>query len=341
MILKSISKLGRVQEWWEHKLPAVLTIGYATSLSSNTPLIELAPWLAFVLTSIIVGAIYVSTINDITDIDEDLASSKNNRMSIIPKQYRWFIPCCCIAIGMLFFYSFLPDKVSAYIYILPWISFSLYSFKPFRLKHRGIWGLFADASGAHLFIGLLMVSSVSYASHQSVDAVWFALVGIWSLCFGLRGILWHQYYDRHNDLKVLATTFATEVHPDKFKTYEKGLIAIELLAFGGMVLKISLVILLIFLILYVILVILRYRVMGHKPVIVINPPNLLLQILMLDFYQVFFPLGVLLFIAFNQQHGWILLVIHIILFPRMLINILKDSIIITKSFRRPFQTSNF
>lgn len=334
MILKNISKLARVQEWWEHKLPAVLTIGYATSLYGSIPLIELASWFAFLLISIIVGAIYVSTINDITDIDEDVASNKKNRMSKIAKQYRWIFPCSCLALGILFFLVFLPDKISAYIYILPWISFSLYSFKPFRLKQRGIWGVLADASGAHLFIGLLMVSSVSYVSNHTLDLLWFSLVGVWSLCYGLRGILWHQYYDRENDLKVRATTFATKIPPAKFMKYEKNLMIIELLAFGGMLLKISLVILFTFLIIYIILVILRYRIMGHKPVIVINPKNLQLQILMVDFYQVFFPLGILLYVTFSQELGWVLLLGHFILFPRMFINIIKDTIIIAKSIKR-------
>lgn len=334
MAITNLSKLSRVQEWWEHKLPSVLAIAYATSLFGNVSLIQLGSWLLFLLISIIIGAIYVSTINDITDIEEDLLSGKSNRMAKIPKKYRWAIPVACIALGIFFFYLFLPDEISAFIYVLPWISFSLYSFKPVRLKQRGVWGLFADASGAHLFIGLLMVSSISYISNQSIDIVWFSLVGIWSLCFGLRGILWHQYYDRENDLKINSTTYATQTPPNKFKKYEKVLMGFELVAFGGMLLKISLPILGIFLLFYCMLVILRYKIMGHKPVIVLNPINSPLQILMLDFYQVFFPLGILFYITYTQKFGWIILLIHLILFPRKLINILTDSVIIIKSMRK-------
>lgn len=339
MALKGFSKLARIQEWWEHKLPAVLSIAYATSIFGSVPLIDLGPWLIFLLISITVGGTYVSTINDLTDIEEDLASGKSNRMAKISKKYRWIIPGTCLGFGLLFLYLFLPDKLSAFIYVLPWISFSLYSFKPFRLKQRGIWGLFADASGAHLFIGLLMVSSISYMSHQPVDFLWFFLIGLWSLSFGLRGILWHQYYDRKNDLKIHSTTFATKVPPAQFKKYEKWLFSVEILAFGGILLKISLSLLFVFLGIYILLVFFRYKIMGHKPVIVLNPKNMILQILMLDFYQVFFPLGILIYITYTQKFGWVLLLIHLILFPRKLINILKDSVIILKSIKKRLQAS--
>ncbi len=337
MVIKTIPKLARVQEWWEHKLPSVLAIGYASALLGDIPLIKIGPWLIFILISIIIGATYVSTINDITDLQEDIDSEKSNRMTKVPKKYRWAIPAICILLGLFFVYIYLPDKLSAFIYILPWISFSLYSFKPFRLKHRGIWGLFADASGAHLFIGLLMVSSISYFSIQAIDIIWLSFVGIWSLCFGLRGILWHQYVDRENDLKIDSKTFATSMAPEEFKKYEKALLGMELIAFSGMLLKISLWILIIFLILYFVLVILRYKVMGYKPVIVINPRNSPLQILMLDFYQVLFPLGILIHMAYTQNLGLVFLLLHLILFPRKLIIILTDGVIIIKLIKKSIQ----
>src|SRR5690606_28795408 len=200
MKIKAIFKVFRTNEWWGNKVPAVLAIGYATSLKNDVRLIESLPSILLVFISIIVGAIYVSAINDLTDIDEDLKSGKSNRMAKIPSRYRWLIPIISAVIGVLFFYLYLPDKLSACLYILPWISFSLYSFRPFRLKQRGIWGLIADASGAHLFISLLMVSHITYISKEPFDGLWFSLIGLWSLFFGLRGILWHQFYDREDEI---------------------------------------------------------------------------------------------------------------------------------------------
>src|SRR5690606_28094863 len=109
MAIRNISRLARVQEWWEYKLPPVLAIGYATALLNNKLFIEVSACLIFILVSVIVGATYVSTINDIADINEDLASGKHNRMVKIPKRYRWTVPLICIVSGSVFVYFYLPD----------------------------------------------------------------------------------------------------------------------------------------------------------------------------------------------------------------------------------------
>jgi hypothetical protein len=54
-------------------------------------------------------------------------------------------------------YSFYPDRLSLSLYIMSWVAFSLYSIPPARLKTKGILGVLADASGAHLFqVALLL-----------------------------------------------------------------------------------------------------------------------------------------------------------------------------------------
>src|SRR5690606_23729870 len=157
----------------------MLGIAYATSIIIGVPLASVVTWISVLLFSIIAGAIYVSTINDLTDIQDDLRSGKRNRMAKIPQNYRWVIPVLCLVFGLIFVNILSPDLISATLYILPWIAFSLYSFEPFRLKRRGIWGVIADASGAHLFVSLLMVSSVTYHAGKSIDLEWFGLVAIW------------------------------------------------------------------------------------------------------------------------------------------------------------------
>src|SRR5690606_12597858 len=116
-------------------------------------------------------------------------------------------------------------------------------------------------------------------------------------------------------------TFATKTSSDQVKKLEKCVLALELLAFGLMLIKISLGILSVFLVIYLILALFRYKVMGYKPVIILNPKNSELQILMLDFYQVFFPVALLIHLAFSQNGSWLILVIHLLLFPRKISNI--------------------
>jgi len=310
----------RSHEWWEFKLPPLLALGYATALSSTMPLYKVGGWLVLLLLSIVIGAIYVSTINDITDMDEDLASGKSNRMAKIPARYRWMIPAVCILLGLVFISVFLKDTLSRVLYFLPWISFSLYSFPPVRLKKRGIWGVMADASGSHIFISLLIVSSVSAFTGRPIDWLWFAAVGVWAFTYGLRGILWHQFYDRDNDLKVNLKTYATRVNPESFKSIAILITVVELVAFTIMLVKVFIPLTLIFLGFYFILAFINYKKLSRKLILILAPQGKSYQILMADYYHFFYPVSLLLFAALTQPLAWIVLVIHILLFNNVLKN---------------------
>ncbi|MCH5597633.1 UbiA family prenyltransferase [Niabella ginsengisoli] len=277
-----------------------------------------------ILLSLVVGAGYVSIINDITDIDDDLAAGKTNRMASASKTLRFVLPFICILIGVSFIVFFYwPDYLSCIFYLIPWILFSMYSFRPIRLKNRGILGVFADAGGSHIFTSLLMVSSMYFAAGKKVDYFWLLLVSIWALCYGMRGILWHQFHDRNNDIRSGIQTFATKRQPANFRSAERIIFTFELLATIGILLKLNNLICYLGGLIYVILILLRYKRLNLYPLIIIEP-NRPYQIMMLDFMQAIFPLSLLLFAAFTQPKGWIVLVVHFVLFPFKTIQILKD-----------------
>lgn len=308
----------RSAEWWAHKLPPLLAIAYATVLMSPVPLYRVALWAIFLLSSLVVGAIYVSVINDITDLEEDIASGKSNRVQQIPKQYRWIIPGICVLLGFVFGYFLYPDILSCFLYLLSWIVFSLYSIKPVRLKNRGIWGVLADGCGSHVFTSLLMVASMSYMTNQQIDWVWFSAVGIWALTYGLRGILWHQFSDRENDLKVNLNTYASKINPDEFKNKSKLLIYTELTALAVMLYKIDLLIAIIGLMIYLLLIFLRYKINKTQIIIILKSNDQPFQILMADYYQMLFPLSLLVAASYMDYLNISVLAVHIFLFPYVL-----------------------
>jgi len=322
--MKRALRIIRSNEWRENKLCPLLALGYATGLFSSTPLYRVAVWLFYLLISVIIGAIYVSVTNDITDLKEDQASGKSNRMAVIPARYRWIIPVFCVAGGILFISFFYRDNLSRLLYLLPWISFSLYSFPPVRLKKRGIWGVCADACGSHLFISLLVVASVSEFTGTLIDWSWFTAVGIWSFFYGLRGILWHQFTDRENDLKVNLKTFATQVDPHSFTIASMTLFSVECLAFVFMMIKMSILLVFIFLILYLVLVSIRYKKRSQRIVLIIAPDKQAYQFFMVDYYQLFFPVSLLVFAAYTQPKAWMVLIIHIFLFNATIRKVVKD-----------------
>lgn len=323
-------KTIRSQEWWTYKLPPLLAIGYATCSFSSVPLFKISLQLFVILISLVVGAIYVSVINDITDLEEDLASGKSNRVQNIPAKYRWLIPAVCVMIGIAFEYYYYPDVLSCILYLGSWIAFSLYSIKPFRLKNRGIFGVLADACGSHLFTGLLMVSSVSYLTKQHVNWYWFSVIGIWSLCYGLRGILWHQFADRDNDISVNLNTYASKIKPEDFAVKSKYIFLIETIALIFILYQLKSVAAFIGLAIYFLLTIIRIRLYKSRVILIIFDKHERFQILLADYYQMIFPIAVLFDALLLNYLNIFVLIFHILLFPFPIRNAIHD---FTKFFK--------
>src|SRR5690606_15921533 len=106
--VKAIYQTFRSSEWWEYKISPILAISYATSINLEVPISTNIAWVLFLMFSIIIGAIFVSTINDITDIDDDLASGKSNRMVSIRPKYRWVIPAVGVSAGIFCLFVIFP-----------------------------------------------------------------------------------------------------------------------------------------------------------------------------------------------------------------------------------------
>ena len=107
-------------------------------------------------------------------------------------------PFTMVHISIDYAFSFILFPLSLIFYLAAYLAFSLYSISPFRFKNRGVLGVIADASGAHLFPSLFVASSMMHNMHISIDPYWLVIVGVWSFAYGLRGILWHQFWDREN-----------------------------------------------------------------------------------------------------------------------------------------------
>lgn len=311
----NIAKIARAAEWWEYKLPTMLAIVYATVIKFNKHIVQLAPILCVWLLGIIIGAAYVSILNDLTDLKEDEASGKKNRLSKLPVWLRFFLILFSVALGVLFAYWFIADPLSFVFYLASWIVFGLYSIPPFRFKKRGILGVLADACGAHLFPTLFLLSSTIHFFLLQADWFWFSIVAIWSLMYGLRGILWHQFFDRENDLKIGINTYASNKNPDVFKKKSSFLIIIELAALFFILFSLSKPLPILGLLLYS-LMLLGYRLFFRLTIIsIVPPPDRGWHLAMNSYYQFILPLSLLLSaVCINPQVGF-LIVAHLVLFP--------------------------
>lgn len=331
---KFLVKLTRAREWWEYKLPVLLSIAYATAFLSGVALTQVAWQILFYLLATMASYTYVSLINDFTDMDEDRAVGKRTGMLALAPATRTLSLVLSIAVGIGFGWFMWPDTLSLLFFASTWIVFTLYSARPFRWKARGVLGVWCDASGVHLFPSLLMISGVSTASGVSVNYGWLIAVAVWSFAYGLRGILWHQFLDKPNDVQTDTNTFVSRFDEAKSRYLVALVVAVELISFAVMLVYIAQPWLLMLVPLYFILVGVRLKKYQRKPIFVIAPHNQPWQMIMLDFYQFFFPVGLLAYAAIAQPWAWIVLAVHVLLFPRTGFNAIMDYSVAVRSAGR-------
>jgi len=311
-----LSILGpfRVDSWWEHKLSPILATIYATAALSRIPFPSLWPVLALALPALIVCASYVSVLNDLTDAKDDQASGKPGRWPGGARIYPALLLAGCIAAGGAFLIVWRKDTLLFYTYLLSWVAFTLYSAPPFRLKVRGIWGVLADACGAHLFPTLFAVVLVYHWNRTEATASWIILIALWSFAAGVRGILWHQLEDAVNDGKIGLRTFAG-IHG--MKAAERlGLLTflLEFAAFSLVLWLTRNALAWLFLVLYGLFAWVRGRLLGIGLTVI--KPGQASRMAMAEYYIVLYPLAYLLTASWRQPSALWLLLFHGVLFSR-------------------------
>ena len=327
-------KFTRYGEWWEYKMVPLLAVAYLTTLNLAEPLEAALPRIALLFGALIVGAVYVSVINDLTDIKEDAVAGKRNSMANLRPSLRVAIVTLCVLLAALFIFLIYPDFQAMSYQALSYLVFTLYSVRPIRLKKRGFWGVLCDASGAHLFPSLLITTNLIFYFGGNTNLILTSSIGIWALMYGLRGILWHQFVDRENDLKSGTNTFAANIKPSKFQKPEKIIFLIEIIALGTMLSQVLSFYVLFGLISYAFLVLTRRYVLGYKVFLILVSPNKGYQLLLNDYYFVFLPLSLLLVNASASNFGWFILIAHFVFFPNKIIVVTKDLLIILKKIFR-------
>ena len=312
--LRRLAAPMRAGEWWEHKLAPILAMFYATSLSLDRGIAALAPSLLLLLAALIPGAAYVSIINDLADRDDDRRAGKANRMAGASPGLVCLALGLPVAAGLAVAWHWRDDPLLLGLYLAAWVSFTLYSVPPFRLKARGLAGLVADASGAHLFPTLVAVLLACRASGAAPDPVWLGGAGLWAFAHGLRGILWHQLLDSDADEAGGVRTFVQRVPRGRalalgrFVAWPVELAALTLLLWNlgeaGPVIG---------LLLYALLVRQRLRIFRMQAVIVEPRPRHLL--LLNEYYSLFLPVSLLAQSMLATPVDGLVLLAHLIVFP--------------------------
>lgn len=313
--MKRFFQAIRTHDWWEYKFPPMLALAYIVMLKGKATFVELYPSFLLVLVALVIGAAFVSMLNDATDIREDKLAGKQNKMEGFKKGkvvLLVFIPLVLALILTCFFFR--RQTLTWVFYLLSFTCFTLYSLPPFRFKKRGFAGVLTDALGSQVFPSLFITSYFLSRTHGSMGLEESCFLVTWLLCVGLRGILWHQISDAENDRKSKVSTFIQTLPASRILLAGRVLIGAELVSFSGFIFINQLTVVYVSLILYFFYLFLLYAKWKVRSIL-IDPGSGPYRILMFEYYQVFFPLAILCQLSINDPVNLLALATHLLLFP--------------------------
>jgi hypothetical protein len=138
---------------------------------------------------------------------------------------------------------------------------------------------------------------------------------VWALALGLRGILWHQLYDRENDRRGHVATFAAGHKPETIRrAVAWGIFPVEAVALLGILVQADTQWAWIMLFLYSANEWLNSRFVDMN--IILVQPTTRYRIIFAEYYQLQFPLTFLFALAARSPAMGVLVAAQLLLFPR-------------------------
>lgn len=323
--------IGRAAEWWEYKFVPALAAGYATALHLGA-----TPWsalsgLTWLLIALLPGGVFVSVLNDLTDRRDDAAAGKANRQVGLGTAIPVAIILVCLGLGGWIAWLWRGEPAVLVTYGIAWLAFAFYSLPPIRLKRRGFYGVLCDATGANVVPALLAAQFSANALGRPVEWSWLVPVAIWSLMFGLRGILSHQIGDVASDHRAGTATFVARTGPERAKWLASRVVfpleMIGLALIVGQTGTAGLIAALVGLGLYILL--LHERIDRFLMKVTLVSPEPRSCLLMHDYYDVFLPFGLLIAGIVLEPKALVVLALHCVLFPIRIRQVLTDFVKLT------------
>jgi hypothetical protein len=322
--LRKVAAVIRAGEWWGHKLVSILCGFLLTLAMLGEAVAPHALALLVVLAAMIPGAAYVSIVNDVTDIGADAAAGKANRMAGQPRAVRAFALALSIAVGLCFAWIWRDQTALLACYAAAWLSFTLYSVAPVRLKQRGFAGVLADGAGAQLFPTLTAGLAAFAAAGATPDPLWLGALALWALAYGIRGNLAHQLGDRSADRRAQVATFAARrPRISTERVAARIVFPLELAGLATMLALLGWLPPILALALYAMLAARRARRWGVT--LVVAAPDHAYQIVMHEYYDVFLPLALLAGTAMHDPADLAVAAFLLLLFRRRFLQSSRDA----------------
>jgi len=312
---------ARARTWWEFKTPIFLGVGYFTALAAGVSFRDAWPAFLVCVVAIIPLASYVCVINDITDEHVDAAAGKSNSMARKSRRFKVGWLSACLAAGIFVAMTCFEKRPEALVlYASNWLVFTLYSVPPFRLKERGFAGIITDACGGTVLPALWAALLVD----PKISSVLFTTLTVWSLSFGLRGILYHQAGDLEADRMSGISTFSVRVGLGRVQRLVRSVFfPVEvlslalILALSGSMFAVPM------LLAYFASQFALWKWLQIRLVVVGPEPRS--RLALLKYYQMWFPLTFILAMAWTDPWALVCLPLHAALFPDTWCRFLKHA----------------
>ena len=349
-------KLFRTQSWWNTIVPQVLGWIYFPILAmvvANWPFdhswvhgyLSVYRYIAAYFIPALIGiAAFGYLFNDWCDIESDAAAGKSNRLAGLSATARLVIVVMPLLVGvgswMVLNYlagiCLIPMSFANALFVAQIIALIMYSAKPFRLKERAELGAIFDAFYGHLNPVLITISIFGVVSRTGY---WhFAFIFLLSVVCsvkGIRNILLHQIEDRKKDSSSRINTVVIKYGPWRVINFINNfLFPAEIFFLVCLTIVMCIHIPPMFIPLMLFAIISYLKLSGWK---VGYADRRLLEFkftyFMNDYYEGWFPVFTLIILSVYRHEFVFLLILHLLLFPRFTLNLVKDLKKINENFK--------
>ena len=202
-----IIQVLRGSDWWNYKLPPLFAVVYWGMATSGLQMGEGLLRLALLLVWMIGAAGFGHYLNDWSDIEADRKVGKSNAAAKHGKRKRFLILSLLAATALLP-WIYLASNIWAWCFVIFHLSlFFWYSVFP-RFKELADIGITSDSLYAHVLPTIIV--ALPFFNNFNAQSGCVMLLAAWAFFYGLRNIIGHQIGDYENDKKSGTHTFVIE-----------------------------------------------------------------------------------------------------------------------------------
>ncbi len=328
-----IKQIIRFDTWWNFIIPPILAFVYLLLLLLDILLGDALFFTGQILVWMAGAASFGYFVNNLCDTKNDARAGKENETTLVP------VPLKIVIIGVSLLCALVPwiylsDSLLSFgLVLFHLVLLCIYSVPPLRLKNNVYLGIIIDT--LYSIVVPLLIVFAAFNDKWTIDKFNLLIAGIicWSFLKGLRNILMHQLNDRKSDLKAQHTTLVLKIGPaGTVNGINYFILPVEIIVFSFICVYISFFIDYFYAGFCIFLLFTCLKFSLWK-IFVLPPRHFRLKFLYFlnDFYEEWLPVIAIVFLVLHKIEYLVLLMLHILLFPRGIIHFFKDIVIIQEN----------